>query len=59
MLVLSRRKEESVLIDGRRIEVRVLGFRGDRVKLGISAPREITVVRGELPLRGGGEASKL
>ena len=55
MLVLSRRAEESIFIDGRRIEVCVLGFRGDRVKIGIKAPREITVVRGELPLRDRGE----
>ena len=53
MLVLSRRREESVLIDGHRIEVRVLGLRGGRVKLGINAPREVIVVRGELPLHGG------
>ena len=55
MLVLSRRVEESILIDGRRIEVCVLGLRGDRVKIGIKAAREITVVRGELPLHEGDE----
>ena len=55
MLVLSRRVEESILIDGCRIEVCVLGFRGDRVKLGIKAPREVTVIRGELPLHDGNE----
>ena len=47
MLVLSRRPEQSVLL-GDEITVTVLGVEGDRVKLGIQAPREVVVLRHEL-----------
>jgi carbon storage regulator len=47
MLVLSRKSEESIVID-ERIVVTVLEVRGDQVRLGIKAPREIPVVRDEL-----------
>lgn len=47
MLVLSRKKNESICIDG-DIEVTVLEVRGDRVRLGIVAPREVRVMRKEL-----------
>ncbi len=47
MLVLSRKKYESICIDG-DIEVTVLEVRGDRVRLGIVAPREVRVMRKEL-----------
>lgn len=47
MLVLVRRREESLVIRG-DIVVTVLGVEGDRVKLGIDAPREISILRREL-----------
>jgi carbon storage regulator len=47
MLVLTRRVEEQLLI-GDSIRVTVLAVDGERVKLGITAPREIAVVRAEL-----------
>jgi carbon storage regulator len=47
MLVLSRRPEQSVRL-GDDIIVTVLGIDGDRVKLGIRAPRDLVVLRQEL-----------
>ena len=50
MLALSRRKNESLMIDN-QIEVTVLEIRGDQVKIGISAPKEIPVYRKEVYLQ--------
>ena len=47
MLVLSRRPGQSILI-GKEIEVVVLGSDGVQVRVGIRAPREVTVLRREL-----------
>ncbi|MCL1632649.1 carbon storage regulator CsrA [Sporolactobacillus sp. CPB3-1] len=47
MLILTRKKGESIQI-GDTIEVKVVAVSGDQVKLGISAPREIDVNRGEI-----------
>lgn len=47
MLVLSRKSDESITIDG-DIEIEVLSIRGSTVKLGIRAPREVKVLRTEL-----------
>jgi carbon storage regulator len=47
MLVLTRRIEESLVIDD-NIIVTVLSVDGDKVKLGITAPREVTILRMEL-----------
>lgn len=47
MLVFRRKVGDGVVIDG-RIEVQVLEVSGSRVKLGFSAPPEVTVMRKEL-----------
>ena len=47
MLVLSRRTNESIVIDG-RIIVSVLRVEGEVVKVGVSAPKEIHVLRKEV-----------
>ncbi len=47
MLVLTRRTEESVVIGG-NIIITVLGVEGEKVKLGIDAPREVAILRSEL-----------
>ena len=49
-LVLSRRRHETVVIDG-RIRVRVEDVHGQRVRLSIDAPPEITVNREEVEVR--------
>lgn len=47
MLVLLRKCNESILI-GKDIVVTILGVDGDRVKLGVEAPREVSILRQEL-----------
>ena len=47
MLILSRKVNEEIIIDG-GIVVMVVEIRGDKVRLGITAPREITVHRKEI-----------
>jgi carbon storage regulator len=47
MLILSRKLNESIVIDG-RIIVKVVRVDGDVVKLGIQAPMEVTVHRQEV-----------
>jgi carbon storage regulator len=47
MLVLTRRPGQSIRI-GPNVEVRVVRLEGDRVVLGIAAPRHVAVVRSEL-----------
>ncbi len=47
MLVLSRQKDESIII-GDDVEVTIVDVRGDKVRLGISAPRSISVHRKEI-----------
>jgi len=47
MLVLTRRVDESIAI-GDSITFTVLAVEGDRVKLGITAPREVLILRQEV-----------
>jgi len=47
MLVLSRQKDESIMI-GDNVEVTIVDVRGDKVRLGITAPRSIPVHRREV-----------
>jgi carbon storage regulator len=47
MLVLSRKRHESILI-GKDVIIEILEIRGDKVRLGITAPRETSVHRKEV-----------
>lgn len=47
MLVLSRQKDESIMI-GDDVEVIIVDVRGDKVRLGITAPKAIPVHRREV-----------
>ena len=47
MLVLTRRKNQSIVIGG-DIVVTVLEVKGDQIRLGITAPRDVQVYRSEL-----------
>jgi creatinine deaminase len=47
MLVLSRQKDQSIMI-GDEIEITIVDLRGDKVRLGINAPRTVSVHRKEV-----------
>ena len=47
MLVLSRQKNESIII-GDDVEITIVDVRGDKVRLGITAPKNIPVHRREV-----------
>ena len=50
MLALKRKKGESLVINN-NIEVTILEIRGDQIKLGISAPRDVSIYRKEVYLQ--------
>lgn len=50
MLALSRKKNEALIINN-NVEVTILEIKGDQVKLGITAPREIPIYRKEVYLQ--------
>ena len=64
MLVLSRKKNESIIIND-NITVTVIEIRGDKVRLGIEAPKDVTVHRREVyeaiqsQARGAEQAAKV
>lgn len=47
MLVLSRQRDESIII-GDNITITIVDIRGDKVRLGIDAPKEVPVHREEV-----------
>ena len=47
MLVLSRQRDESIMI-GDNVEITIVDVRGDKVRLGITAPKKIPVHRREI-----------
>ncbi|MBX7072541.1 MAG: carbon storage regulator CsrA [Pirellulales bacterium] len=60
MLVLSRKKNESIVINN-DITIVVVEIRGDKVRLGVEAPKEVPVHRQEVYeaiKRNGGESAR-
>lgn len=57
MLALSRKKNEAIVINN-NIEITILEIKGDQVKVGISAPKEVAIYRKELYLQIQEENSK-
>lgn len=47
MLALSRRKNEAIIINN-NIEISILDVKGDQVKIGINAPKEVPIYRKEV-----------
>ena len=47
MLVLSRQKDESIMI-GDGIRITIVDVRGDKVRIGIEAPKDVKIFRTEL-----------
>jgi carbon storage regulator len=47
MLVLSRKKNESIII-GDDVEIVIVDIKGDQVKIGIKAPKKVSVHRAEV-----------
>lgn len=58
MLILTRRVGETVVI-GNDVDITVLGVKGNQVRLGVKAPREISVHREEIYKRIKGEAKSV
>ncbi|MCH5270562.1 MAG: carbon storage regulator CsrA [Lachnospiraceae bacterium] len=50
MLALSRKKNEAIVINN-NIEVSILEVKGDQVKIGITAPKEVPIYRKEVYLQ--------
>ena len=50
MLALSRKKGEAIVINN-NIEITVLEVKGDQIKIGVSAPKEVPVYRKEVYLQ--------
>lgn len=48
MLVLMRKRNESIFIEGRRIKIMVVEIRGDKVRIGIEAPEGVSIHREEV-----------
>ena len=47
MLILSRKKDESIIID-EKIHISIVDIKGDQVKIGINAPKEVKIYRQEV-----------
>jgi carbon storage regulator len=57
MLVLTRRPNETIVIDG-KIRVTILGIKGGQVRIGIEAPPEVVIDREEVAQRKNAPAEK-
>jgi carbon storage regulator len=59
MLILTRRTGETLVFgDNREIEVTVLGVKGNQVRIGITAPKDVPVHREEIYLRIKGQQTE-
>ena len=47
MLVLSRKRNQEIVVNG-NIRIHVIDIKGNSVRLGIEAPKEVAILRGEL-----------
>ncbi len=47
MLVLTRKKSESIII-GNNIRIHIVDIKGEKVRIGIEAPKDITIFRDEI-----------
>ena len=47
MLVLTRKKDQSIVIND-NIEITILDVQGDQVRIGVSAPRDVSIHRKEI-----------
>ena len=50
MLALSRKKNEAIVVNN-NIEITILEVKGDQVKIGINAPKEVPIYRKEVYLQ--------
>ena len=50
MLALTRKKDEAIMI-GDQIEIRIVDIVGDKVRIGISAPKDVKIYREEIYLQ--------
>ena len=51
MLILTRRPGETIIIEtptGEKITVAVLGVKGNQIRIGMDAPKDVTILREEL-----------
>lgn len=48
MLILSRNEEECIVIDEGKIRLKILSVRGKKIKIGIDAPKDVTIDRLEI-----------
>ena len=56
MLILTRKTEQSIIIvQDPLVEIKVLGIRGNQVKIGVITDRDVTVLRNEIYERSKGE----
>jgi carbon storage regulator len=51
MLILSRKKGQTIKLPELEVEIEITQIKGGCVKVGVKAPREVRVVRGELEVK--------
>lgn len=59
MLLLTRRTNESIIIGNNEITITILGIYGNHIRIGIDAPKSISVHRKEIFLKVNGEGACL